>query len=119
MKDAPPANSLSYATPLPQAQRPRGWGCVALFLAAGMLPGPVLLAGSRMPHDAICPSCGGWGAAALIALMAAFAALAIWTTVQAIRHRARIVPLILACLACVLACAYLAAAIGLYFAIQA
>jgi hypothetical protein len=51
--------------------------------------------------------------------MAAFAALAIWTTVQAIRHRARIIPLILACLACVLACGYVAAAIGLYFAIQA
>ena len=112
------AAHLSYATPEPRV-RTAGWSCIALFAFCAALPVPLMLIGPRMPHDWICPSCGGWGAGILIALMAILLVTAIATLVRATRARARIASLALAAMACALATFYLAAAIALYFAIQA
>jgi len=115
----PPAIPLPYATPRRRSERPQGWACAWCFVACLGLPAPLVVVVPRMPHDALCPSCGGWGAAALIAAMAGALCLGIGVTVRSIRMRVRAAALILACVGCAIVCFYLAVAIAFYFAIQA
>src|SRR5688572_32380321 len=101
----PPAIPLPYATPR------RRSACAWYFVACLGLPAPLVLTVPQMPHDALCPSCGGWGAAALIAAMAGVLCLGIWITVRSIRMHVRAASLIMACCGCAIVCFYLAVAI--------
>ena len=119
MNRAPNAIPLPYAAPGPRSERRQGRVCMWYFVACLGLPAPLVLTLPRMPHDALCPSCGGWGAAALVAAMAGVLCLGLWLTVRAIRARVKVASLVLACCASVIAAFYLAVAIAFYFAIQA
>lgn len=119
MNRPPNAIPLPYAATGPRPARTQGWACVWYFVACLGLPAPLVLTLPRMPHDALCPNCGGWGAAALIAAMAGVLCLGIFVTIRAIRARAGVASLLLACSACAIAGFYLAVAIAFYFAIQA
>lgn len=80
-----------------------------------------LLAAKRgmLPHDAICPSCGGWGAGLAVAktgLLLVACTIVLLRTIRLPGTRAAIV---LSSLAVLLAAGYTLLAIGFYFAIQA
>jgi hypothetical protein len=72
-----------------------------------------------LPHDQLCPSCGGWGAGAAVATTSGFVLLAVWATIRALRRRAAMLAIIALCLACAATTCHSLAAVAFYFAIQA
>ena len=110
---------LPYATP--EAPLNRRLARSSIIVSIICLTGPFLmfLVLRPLPHDHLCPSCGGWGAGLAVAATSGFVLLAVWATIRALRRRAGIVAIVALCLACAATTCYSLAAVGFYFAIQA
>ena len=110
---------LPYATP--EAPLDRRLARSSIIVSIICLTGPLLmfLVLRSLPHDQLCPSCGGWGAGLAVAATSGFVLLAAGATVRALRRCAGIGPVIALCLACAATTCYSLAAVAFYFAIQA